>query len=240
MAGERPWAIIPVKRFGAAKMRLSDVLSSEDRAALAEAMMRDVLSAAVECTALAGIVVVTCDQNAAQIAAAAGANIVQMASDSGHSPAAEAGVAALRGRASTALILSTDVPLVRAEDIALLASLHAPAPAVTLARAAADGGTNALLVSPPDLIRFHFGFDSEARHMGAAKRAGVLARSVTIPRMAYDIDRAEDLGRLLERPSPTFTFRLLSELRARGRLSPRRVPPSRPAERVTLHEGEAS
>lgn len=239
MTVDRPWAIIPVKRFKAAKMRLAEVLSSKDRSALAEAMMRDALSAAVGCDAIAGIVVVTCDGNAAAIAAAAGANIVQTASDSGHSPAAEAGVAALAGRASTALLLSADMPLVRAEDIALLASLHGAAPSVTLARAAADAGTNALVVSPPDIIGFHFGHDSEARHIEAARQAGARVRSVTIPRMAYDIDRAEDLDRFLESPSPTFTYRLLRELQACGRL-PHRVPSNRSAEPVPVHEGEPS
>lgn len=240
MTGHPLWAVVPVKRFGAAKMRLANVLSGEDRSALAEAMMRDVLSAAVDCTALAGIVVVTCDRNAAQIAAAAGANVVQTASDSGHSPAAEAGVAALGGRASSVLLLSADIPLVGAEDIAFMASLHRPAPSVTLARAASDAGTNALLVSPPDIIGFRFGFDSEARHIEAARQVGASLRSLTVPRMAYDIDRAEDLGRFLKVPSPTLTYRLLADLKARGRLSPQRLSPHAPAERMPLHEGEPS
>lgn len=224
MTGEPLWAVIPVKRLRAAKARLADILSGDDRSALAEAMMRDVLAAARACPALAGIAVVTCDARVADIAGASGAEVVRTAADEGHTAAAHAGVAGLRGKASSVLILSTDIPLVQGSDLSLLASLHGCGRAVTLARAAADGGTNALIVTPPDVIGFHFGADSEARHAQAARRAGITLRAVTIARMAFDLDRPDDVARFLSLPSPTFSNRLLRDLQARGRMG-ELVPP---------------
>lgn len=219
MTAQPIWAVVPVKRFAAAKARLAPILSSADRSALAEAMMRDVLESTRACPAVAGVAVVTCDPKAAEIAAVAGALVVRTSSDEGHTAAAEAGVAALGAEAASVLIVSTDIPAVRPEDLSQLVSLHGPGKAVTLARAAADGGTNALVVTPPDIMRFHFGADSEARHAHAARQAGATFRAVTITRMAFDLDRPEDVARFLATRSATRTYRLLREVQACGRMA---------------------
>jgi 2-phospho-L-lactate/phosphoenolpyruvate guanylyltransferase len=239
VTGDAVWAIVPVKRFAAAKRRLRQVLSSAERQELAQAMMRDVLSAVAEYPAIAGVVVVTCDEKAAGIAAAAGAEVVRAGSDEGYTAAADAGVAALRGRATTALILSTDIPLVRGEDLARLASMHGLSPAVTVARAAVDEGTNALVLSPPDIIGFQFGPASEARHVAAGRCAGATVRSVTLPRMAFDIDRPEDVARFLRAPSPTLTYGLLWKLQVEQRLARGPVASAGPRE-SPAREGEMS
>jgi 2-phospho-L-lactate guanylyltransferase len=237
VTGDVVCAVVPVKRFAAAKQRLRQVLSSRERQELAQAMMRDVLSALAEYPAIAGIVVVTCDEKAAGIAIAAGAEVVRTGSDEGYSAAAEAGVAALRGRASTAVILPTDLPLVRGEDLARLADMHGLSPAVTVARAAVDEGTNALVLSPPDVIGFHYGPASESRHIAAGRRAGATVRSVTLPRMAFDIDRPEDVAHFLRTPSPTLTYGLLRKLQVEGRFA--RRPSAGPLE-SPAREGELS
>lgn len=224
MTADPIWAIVPVKQFDAAKLRLAGILSSERRSELAEAMLRDVLAAAAGCATIAGIVVVSCDESAAGIAAGFGVEVVQTASDPGHNQAIRAGVSHLPGGASTVLVLSADIPLVRAEDILRLASLHAPSPAVTIARAAADGGTNALVLSPPDVIDFSFGKDSEAAHLEAARQAGAGAQSFAIPRMAFDLDRPEDVARFLRAPSSTCTYRLLRRIAEAGELSLQPAP----------------
>jgi len=55
----RPAAILPVKRFEAAKQRLGEALGSGSRAALAAAMFADVLSALERSEMLQAIVVVS-------------------------------------------------------------------------------------------------------------------------------------------------------------------------------------
>ena len=206
------WAVVPVKDFVAAKMRLADILSDENRSELARAMLRDVLTAVADCPAVAGTIVVTGDDTAAAMAAGFGATVVEDASDAGYNSAVRAGISCVRERTANVLVLPADIPLVRGEDIARLASLHPTGPAVTVARAAADGGTNALLMSPPDAIAVQFGTNSEARHVAAACKAGAAVRSLIVPRMAYDIDRPEDVVRFLGGPSETHTYRLLRRM----------------------------
>ena len=205
------WAVVPIKRFVAAKTRLADILSGNDRSALARAMLRDVLAGVAACPAIAGIVVVTGDDSAAAIAAGFGAVVVEDGS-TGYNSAVRAGISHVRERTANVLVLPADIPLVQAEDIARLASLHPAGPAVTVARAEADGGTNALVMSPPDVIAVQFGRNSEARHVEAAHKAGVAVQSLVIPRMAYDIDRPEDVARFLDEPSETHTYRLLGRM----------------------------
>jgi len=224
MTADPLWAIVPVKRFAEAKLRLAGMLSDRHRSALAEAMLRDVLAAASGCAEIAGILVVTCDDSAAGIAGGLGAEVLQTASDPGHNQAIQAGVSHLRGRASTVLVLSADIPLMRAEDISGLVSLHVPGPAVTVARAAVDNGTNALLLSPLDIIDVRFGKASAEAHVEAARRTGAAARSLIIPRLAFDLDRPEDVTRFLRAPSSTFTYRLLRGLAEANELSPQPAP----------------
>jgi 2-phospho-L-lactate guanylyltransferase len=224
MTADPIWAIVPVKRFDAAKLRLAGILSSERRSELAEAMLRDVLAAASGCVEIAGLLVVTCDEGAAGIAGGFGVELLQTASDPGHNQAIQAGVSQLRGRASTVLVLSADMPLMRAEDISGLVALHAPGPAVTIARAAVDNGTNALLLSPPDIIDVSFGKSSAEAHLEAARRTSAAAHSLTIPRMALDLDRPEDITRFLRTPSSTHSYRLLRGIAEAHALSPQPAP----------------
>ncbi len=48
------WAIVPVKTFAQAKQRLASVLSAQERARLAEAMLCDVLEQLTALSQLAG------------------------------------------------------------------------------------------------------------------------------------------------------------------------------------------
>jgi 2-phospho-L-lactate guanylyltransferase len=53
-------------------------------------------------------------------------------------------------------------------------------------------GTNALLLSPPDVIEFCFGGDSKDAHVEAARSAGARVELLDGP-LAVDIDTPEDL-----------------------------------------------
>lgn len=213
------WAVVPVKGFAEAKTRLADILSGEGRSALARAMLRDVLTAVADCPAIAGIVVVTGDGMATAIAAEFAALVVEDGPEPGYNQAVRTGMSRVPDRTASVMVLPADIPLVRAEDIARLAALHPAGPAVTVARAAADGGTNALVMSPPDVIAVQFGTNSEARHVAAARQAGAAVQSLVVPRMAYDIDRPEDVARFLDGPSDTHTYRLLRRMSLAGTLS---------------------
>jgi 2-phospho-L-lactate guanylyltransferase len=59
-----------------------------------------------------------------------------------------------------------------------------------------DGGTNALLSSPPDVIDFQFGKNSSVHHLNSAKAQKVQWRELKLAKMALDLDTAEDLVQL--------------------------------------------
>jgi 2-phospho-L-lactate/phosphoenolpyruvate guanylyltransferase len=185
-------AVIPVKALGAAKSRLSGVLSAAERRQLALIMLGDVLAVVSAAPAVGGVTVVSRDPSALALAAQFGADVLLDAT-AGLNEALEqaAGrVAALGARAL--LVVPSDLPLLTAHDVTQLAEALGQAPAAVLAPSR-DGGTNALLVAPPGALRFAFGPGSLARHMAEARRRGLAVRLVRTPGLELDVDQPEDL-----------------------------------------------
>ncbi|CAG2157665.1 Phosphoenolpyruvate guanylyltransferase [Cupriavidus yeoncheonensis] len=199
------WAVVPVKRFGNAKQRLDPVLSPGERASLACCMYADVLQALADSPCLAGILVVTDDPLAADLARRAGAGVLRDASP-GLVPALEHAACRLASAgAAGMLVVPADVPWITPADIEIIALAHRHRPAVTLVAASDDGGTNALACSPPGAIPLSYGTDSFARHRQAALDAGLTPKVLNLPRFGRDIDRPSDLLAFLARPSATQT-----------------------------------
>ena len=112
------YAIIPAKSFSGAKQRLSTFLQPHERRLLARAMLTDTLTACSQATGLAGMGVVTCDREVAEVAGACGAEVLWEAQAQGHSQAVAFGVQACRQRGSpTMLTLPGDLPLLSAADV---------------------------------------------------------------------------------------------------------------------------
>ena len=80
----KPWAILPVKEMVGAKQRLAPLLSPEERVALMQVMLRDVLVALSAAQGLAGIAVVTMDSWAQALAQKYGARIITEGAQEGH------------------------------------------------------------------------------------------------------------------------------------------------------------
>lgn len=55
-------------------------------------------------------------------------------------------------------------------------------------------GTNALLLSPANLIEYDFGGDSFDRHCNRARKAGARLEIVNLPSLGLDLDLPEDLA----------------------------------------------
>jgi 2-phospho-L-lactate/phosphoenolpyruvate guanylyltransferase len=148
-------AILPVKRFGAAKQRLDNDLSEGTRRALAEAMVTDVLIALRRAKSIDEVLVVSGETMAVALAAGYdAAAVVDDPEDAGHSAAALRGIAAAIERGATrVLLVPGDCPaLDPAELDDLLADADAEAagdPAVVVVPDRHGDGTNALLLTPP-------------------------------------------------------------------------------------------
>ena len=201
---QRVWCVIPVKRLAAAKQRLAAMLAPGQREELARRMMTDVIRAARQVGALAGIAVVTADDAVAALALREGATVVRETDENGLNAALRhATGAVVRFGARAVVVIPGDVPLVAPEDIAAMIDGHGDGPAVTIARAASDGGSNALALTPPGVIDFAFGAASFERHCRLARAAGVEPVLPLLPRLALDIDRPADLAAMLAQKSAT-------------------------------------
>jgi len=209
------WAVLPVKAFAEAKQRLAGVLDAGQRAALAKAMMRDVLRALAATPALEGIMVISPDPAVLEIGASFGAIGEREARPTGYNHAvAQAAARVIAGAGDGMLLLPGDVPLVTPGDLQELLRGQPAAPAAAVVGDRGRGGTNALVLSPADLIAPVFGDDSFARHCAAVRAAGVEPRTPALPGLALDIDLPEDLGLLLRQTQATESGRLLQEINA--------------------------
>jgi 2-phospho-L-lactate guanylyltransferase len=91
--------------------------------------------------------------------------------------------------------------LLRASDVDHLleqvAGCEGKAPFALLTPSHDRMGTNALLFSPPDIIKLGFGYDSFSYHLGQVRAAGLAPMIVENENIALDIDEPKDLERFL-------------------------------------------
>ena len=107
----KPWAILPVKEMVEAKQRLAPLLSPEERLALMQMMLRDVLTALSAAQGLAGIALVTLDPWAQALAEAHDARIITEGAREGHTGAVTAAASVLQAQGVAAILtLPGDIP----------------------------------------------------------------------------------------------------------------------------------
>ena len=213
------YAIIPAKSFSGAKQRLSTFLQPHERRLLARAMLTDTLTACSQATGLAGMGVVTCDREVAEVAGACGAEILWEAQAQGHSQAVAFGVQVCRQRGSpTMLTLPGDLPLLSAADVqAIIAPPEPPVP-VVLVPNRDDLGTNAIVLSPPDCLPLAFGHDSFQRHLRLAAERHLEVEIRRLPRVALDIDEPGDLALFAAQRVSCHSLQVLATLGLLARL----------------------
>jgi len=189
----RATAVLPVKRFAAAKQRLAIGLDEERRRALVAAMLEDSLEAIGEARAVERTIVVSGEPRAQEAAGAAGCEVVPDPADEGHVTAALAGIArAEADGAECVVLLPGDCPLLDPRELdRLLTGL--PASYVAIVPDRHGSGTNALALRPPDAIRPAFGEGSCARHVAAAREAGVPFAVEKLASLALDLDTPGDV-----------------------------------------------
>jgi 2-phospho-L-lactate guanylyltransferase len=186
-------AVLPVKRFGAAKQRLAAGVDDERRPELVAAMLADVLEAIGEARSVERTIVVTSEPRAEELAIAAGTELVPDPDEGGHSGAALAGVARAQELGANAVVLLPgDCPLLDGRELERLLT-GMPERYVAIVPDRHGTGTNALALAPPDVIPPAFGEGSCARHVDAARRAGVPFAVEELPSLALDLDTPADV-----------------------------------------------
>lgn len=198
----RTAAVLPVKRFAAAKTRLGASVADDLRLALARAMVADVIGALAECREVELTILVTGQDDLAHDARASGAVLIEDRSDRGQSAAVSRGIArAVADGFERVLCVPGDCPALDAAEVgALLSSSTAD---VVIVPDRHGSGTNALLLSPPDAIAPSFGPDSCARHRASAIAANLSWSLEQVSSLLLDVDTGADLEALRERLAGT-------------------------------------
>ncbi len=194
MTGDRLAVIVPMKPFDLAKQRLRPAVNDGERVALARAMLVHVLTT----VAASGVgdlrVLVSADPDVLALAPAYGF-VALVEKTAGYNDAVRQAICWSQTQGATAaLILPADLPQLTAGDIQDIVSLSGNAPcAVVIAPDAAETGTNALFLRPPDLFPPSFGPDSFFRHLELAYALGIRAVIHRHNHLARDVDWPSDL-----------------------------------------------
>jgi 2-phospho-L-lactate guanylyltransferase len=186
-------AVLPVKRFDAAKQRLAAGIDEERRRELAAAMVADVLDAIGEARSIERLIVVSGDPIAQELAANTGAEVVPDPEDAGHVEAAQAGIARAEAEgAERVALLAGDCPLLDPRELDRLLT-GVPGSYVGIVPDRHGTGTNALALSPPGAIVPAFGEGSRARHVALAREAGIPFGVEELASLGLDLDTPADV-----------------------------------------------
>ena len=211
--GVAAWTVvIPVKALPQAKTRLAgDVATPAD---LAVAFLRDTLAAVLATASVEATVVVTADPVVADIAAGAGADVVDDSEHPGINPAARHG-AGHRSPGSAIAVIVSDLPCLTPATLAVVlaaASAHRHAFLADL-----DGtGTTMWFADADAPVEPHFGPDSRAAHAGAGHVDLVAAHAALADALVparLDIDTVAALDRAVTVGVGAATAAVLGTLR---------------------------
>lgn len=225
MSGQSPrsgggttWALVPFKGRSRGKQRLAPVLDGDQRGVLAAAMLTDVLAALSTSGVFDRVLVVRGEDDPHPDGLERVTWLVQPGPAPAVAPVGGLNRALGWAQGLTAneevrrlVIVLADVPLIQADDVAALldAAPPGPGPFAVLAPDGASTGTNALVLSPPDVLEPRFGADSFRGHLARLGERRVPYAIVRRSNLALDLDTPEDLERFLEVAPPNHTRAVL-------------------------------
>ncbi len=189
------WAIIPVKPLRRSKSRLSEVLSENERTQLNAQMLENTLKVLRSVTEIKEILLISRDTSALALARSYGAKTLQEDGEPGLNLALKRAVLVAKAySAQSILILPMDIPFLAKEDISSLIGKFHSSPTLVIAPDRHMNGTNAMLVSPPELIEFSYGPGSFERHIWQAQKRGASIEVVQMGSTGFDLDDPTDLA----------------------------------------------
>ncbi len=217
---EPVWAVIPFKRIRQAKQRLAPILSSEERKLLSLKMLEDVLESATASEVFDGILVATNCEEAVPIIRRKGVLHLQTSEELGLNHAAgEASIWLLNKNIDAMCLFPADIPLAKASEFRNLVSCHSAQRGMTIVPSRDKGGTNCLILSPPDRLPFCFGTDSYAEHIRQGLQLKLSCQTKFSDGIGLDIDTPSDLRAISMRPKQSLTQNYLEKIEIQSRLN---------------------
>lgn len=194
----KTFAIVPVKKFENAKTRLSPILGADDRIRLSSLMLDDTLSVLAGVQSLKGLVVVSGDRRAEEIAARHGAKFLHEEKESGvNSAVTLADSYCTEQGANATVVIPQDLPLLDAVDVVTVCDLaENETRCIVICPSLRYDGTNLLLRKPLSVIETYYDSDSYETHIKAAGKLGIPVKLFFSKKLMSDVDTPEDARQL--------------------------------------------
>ena len=209
--------IVPVKKLGMAKSRLSPLLSVAERKQFCLEMLKDVLTAIKRAKLIQKTVVTSKDKMVLQVAKDFDALSFRENKPGLNQAIAEVINWCISSGASSTLILPADIPSVTSVDLNRILTQKENS-RIVISPSRSGGGTNALLLTPPNVIPTLYGPNSFRRHTKEALKRGTNIHLLRSSRVALDIDTVEDLVTFLSsKAKKTYSYNFLMEKRVHER-----------------------
>ena len=188
--------IIPVKRLDNAKSRLSPLLASEERKQFCLKMLEDVLRTVKSMKRINQTVVVSNDPEVFRDAKNFEAAYLKERRAGLNEAVSEAIGWCIERGATSVLVLPADIPLVTPTDLNRMLALREKA-SMVISPSRSGNGTNALLLTPPNVCPTFYGPCSFERHLEEASKRRISFCMFKSQRIALDIDTVEDLANFI-------------------------------------------
>jgi 2-phospho-L-lactate/phosphoenolpyruvate guanylyltransferase len=194
----KTFAIVPVKKFENAKVRLSPMLSADDRIHLSSLMLDDTLSMLAGVQPLQQVIVVSGDRRAEEITGGHGAKFLHEQKESGvNSAVMMADSYCIKQGADATVVVPQDLPLLDANDVAMACDLAVNEDrCIVICPSLRYDGTNLLLRKPPSVMETYYDNDSYETHIKAASQRGIPVKLFFSKKLMSDIDTPEDARQL--------------------------------------------
>lgn len=201
--------LIPFKSLATAKQRLAEALDARQRSEFAEAMLRDVMTAAAGLKERVDVALVTGDAQAQGIAKESGFVVIGDDRNESETAAIEMATAWCEAQGyDTTIVVPADIPLIATDELHRVLDA-APKEGAVFVPAYDRRGSNCILRRPASIIPLRFGNDSFLPHCAAMEKTGKELIILEFPGIGLDIDNPHELELLVHREGQTRAQSLL-------------------------------
>ncbi len=199
------WALIPLKRYGQAKQRLSGFLMPGERISLLKAMLEDLLFVLCGHPEIESVLLVSDEPTVKKMALDKALELIteEELGVNGLNDVVQAAVSKLAQRGiDDVMVIHGDLPLLTEQEISILIKSHqqAKSPAVTIAQDIEGQGSNCVLCTPASQMHFQYGVNSLQKHRVHAQEISASLQIINLPGAQCDIDTPVDLIKLVNHP----------------------------------------
>ena len=193
--------VVPMKNPNNSKSRLSDTLTREARKRLAILLFRNTIDVLINSLKLSeknfDIAVITNSDQISEIAKKKDILVIEDDTD----PVLSRSITIASNWAKfnsyeSMCVIPADLADPKIKDIISFISYPLPERGLVITPSI-DLGTNALHVSPVNLIKFQYGKKSSLKHINSAKNVGVTPIMLPFDSLRFDVDTSYDLKELL-------------------------------------------